>query len=117
MYIIISENKPALISRKLCKALVSQRQGNIIGALSISQIKGTNRFAIIKRNPEETFQTQCSLIASYPKSRRTPGMFDFSIPSLEFIKAVSGLSVIGGKVVKVKPKTLANGKEIYIMQI
>lgn len=120
MYLIVSNNQetPVKISRKLCKELVSKKSGNIIGALSVSQIKGTNKFAIIKRNPEETFKTQCSLIASNPKGdRRTPGVFQFSIPSLEFIKAVSGMTITGTKIIKVKPMQLPNETTIYVMQI
>lgn len=120
MYIIIPQNPeaPVLISRKLHHALGFDGSKNPSGAISISQIKGTDRFAIIHRTPEETFHQQCSLVTPHPKrDRRTPSVFHWTTPSLEYIKAITGLQVTTTKVVKLKPHTLPNGVTIYIMQI
>ena len=121
MYIIISQNPeaPVAISRKLHKALnLKANPDGILGAISISQIKGTNQFAIIRRSAEETFQQQCSLITAHPKrDRRTPSVFHFTVPSLEYIKHTTGLSVVGSKVVKAKPMKIPSGMEIYILQV
>lgn len=119
MYIIVSSNPeaPVAVSRKLHKALNFDSHKNPCGAISISQIKGTYQFAIIRRTPEETFQQQCSLVTPHPKrDRRTPSIFHWTIPSLEFIKNITGLSIVGSKVIKVKLMRLANGMEIFIMQ-
>ena len=119
MYIIVSNNPeaPVAISRKLHKAL-EMKHANPCGAISISQIRGTDQFCIVKRTPEETFRTQCSLVTPHPKrDRRTPSVFYFTIPSLEFIKHVAGLHIINSKIIKVKPKTLPNGMVIYLLQI
>ena len=120
MYIIISQNPeaPVAISRKLHKALNLKDNGEkILGAISISQIKGTNQFAIIRRSAEETFQQQCSLITYHPKrNRRTPSVFHFTVPSLEYIKHTTGMNIVGSKVVKVKPVDLPNGMTIYVLQ-
>lgn len=119
MYIQISQNPeaPVAISRKLHKAMKFDNSKNPCGAISISQIKGTDQFAIIKRSPQETFETQCSLVTPHPqRSRKTPSVFHFTIPSLEYIKAVTGIVTTGGKIIKVTPITLANGMTIYKME-
>lgn len=119
MYIIISNNPeaPVSISRKLHKELNIDGSKNPSGAISISQIKGTDKFAIIRRSPEETFQQQCSLVTPHPKrDRRTPSIFHWTTPSLEYIKAVTHLEVIRSKVIKVKPMKLPNGLTIFVMQ-
>lgn len=118
MYIQISQNPeaPVSISRKLHKALELDNGKNPCGAISISQIKGTSQFAIIRRSPQETFETQCSLVTPHPqRSRKTPSVFHFTIPSWEYIKAVTGISATSGKIIKVTPVTLANGMTIYRM--
>lgn len=120
MYIQISSNPeaPVSISRKLHKELKFDNSNNPCGAISISQIKGTEKFAIIRRTPQETFQTQCSLVSPHPKrSKKTPSVFHFTIPSLEYIKAVTNLEIKGGKIIKVKPMELTNGMKIYILQV
>lgn len=119
MYIIVSKNPeaPVLISRKLHKALNLKTSEKIYGAISISQIKGTDKFAIIRRSPEETFEQQCSLITAHPKrDRRTPSVFNWTVPSLEYIKAVSKITITSTKVIKVVPKILPSGVTIYILQ-
>lgn len=119
MYIQISSDQeaPVSISRKLHKALGFDNSKNPCGAISISQIKGTNQFAIIKRSAQETFETQCSLVTPHPKrSKKTPSVFHFTIPSLEYIKSVAGFTISNGKIIRVKPKQLANGMTIYILK-
>lgn len=119
MYIIINNNPeaPVAISRKLHKALNLDSSKNPSGAISISLIKGTNQFCIIRRKPEETFQQQCSLVTPHPaRSKRTPSVFHWSIPSLEFIKTVTGMKIMSSKVVKVKPMQLQSGITIFVMQ-
>lgn len=120
MYIVINNNpeKPVLISRKLHKALNLNDKNNPSGAISISRIKGTNRFCIIRRQPEETFQQQCSLVTPHPmRDRRTPSVFHWTTPSLEYIKVITGLQIITTKVIKVKPRTMPTGITLYILQI
>ena len=95
MYIIVSSNPeaPVAVSRKLHKTLNLDSHKNPCGAISISQLKGTDKFAIIRRTPEETFQQQCSLVTPHPKrDRRTPSIFHWTIPSLEFIKNIKNTS-------------------------
>lgn len=119
MYIIVSNNPeaPVAISRKLHKALELKKGEKILGAISISQIMGTDKFCIVRRSPEETFQTQCSLVTTHPKrDRRTPSVFTWTVPSLEYIKHVTGLAIIGSKVVNVKPMKLPNGMTIFVLQ-
>ena len=119
MYIIINSNPeaPAAISRKLHKALGLKRGQKILGAISISRIKGTDKFCIVPRSAQETFQTQCSLVTPHPRhNRRTPSVFTFTVPSLEYIKHVTGMKIMGTKVIGVKPMQLPSGMTIYVMQ-
>lgn len=119
MYLIVSNNPeaPVSISRKLHNALNLKKNEKILGAISISQLKGLNKFAIIRRTPEETFEQQCSLITAHPKgSRRTPSIFHWTVPSLEYIKAVTKMSIVNTTIVKVKPMTLNNGLVIYVLE-
>ena len=119
MYIIIPQNPeaPVLISRKLHHALGFDGSKNPSGAISISQIKGTDRFAIIGRTPEETFHQQCSLVTPHPKrDRRTPSVFHWTTPSLEYIKAITGMTIVWSKIVKVKPMELQSGITIFVLQ-
>lgn len=119
MYLIVSNNPeaPVSISRKLHKALnLKQNESQFLGAISLSQIKGTNKFALIRRSPEETFEQQCSLITAHPKrDRRTPSIFHWTVPSLEYFKTITKLPIIGTKVIKVEQKTLSNGMTIFIL--
>ena len=120
MYIIVSQNPeaPVAISRKLHKALELDSNKEILGAISISQIKGSDRFCIVRRSAQETYQQQCSLVTPHPKrDKRTPSVFHWTIPSLEFIKHVSGLSIVGSKVIKVKPIHLNSGMTIFELKI
>lgn len=119
MYLIVSNNPeaPVAISRKLHKALNLKSNEKILGAISLSQIKRTDKFALIRRTPEETFEQQCSLVTAHPKrDRRTPSVFHWTVPSLEFIKHITGLKIVDSKIVKVKPLELPSGVTIYVLQ-
>ena len=119
MYIIVSNNPeaPVAISRKLHKALNLKNSEDILGAISISQIKGQNKFCIIRRSPEETFQQQCSLITAHPnRDKRTPSVFHWTTPSLEYIKTITGMTIVRSKIVKVKPMELQSGITIFVLQ-
>ena len=118
MYLIVSNNPeaPVAISRKLHKALNLKSNEKILGAISLSQIKGTDKFALIRRTPEETFEQQCSLVTAHPKrDRRTPSVFHWTVPSLEYFKTITKVSIINSKVIKVEPKTLSNGMTIFVL--
>lgn len=118
MYLIVSNNPeaPVSISRKLHKALNLKSNEKILGAISLSQIKGTDKFALIRRTPEETFEQQCSLITAHPKRDwRTPSIFHWTVPSLEYFKAITKVSIINSKVIKVEPKILSNGMTIFVL--
>lgn len=120
MYIIINQNPeaPVAISRKLHKALEMDSNKEILGAISISQIKGSDKFCLVKRSAQETYQQQCSLVTAHPKrDRRTPSVFHWTVPSLEYIKNITGIRIVGSKVIKVKPKNLPNGMTIFLMDI
>lgn len=120
MYIIINQNPeaPVTISRRLHKALELDSNKDILGAISISQIKGSNKFCLVKRSAQETYQQQCSLVTAHPKrDRRTPSVFHWTVPSLEYIKNVTGLKIVGSKVIKVKPMNLSSGMTIFLMDI
>lgn len=118
MYIQVSSNPeaPVKISRKLHNALGYTTKKNPCGAISISQIKGSSSFCIVPRTAPETFETQCSLVTPDPRrDRRTPSLFHWTIPSLEYIKHITGLNITSTKIIKVKPKKLPN-MTVYILQ-
>ena len=118
MYLIVSNNPeaPVAISRKLHKALNLKSNEKILGAISLSQIWGTDKFALIRRTPEETFEQQCSLVTAHPKrDRRTPSVFHWTVPSLEYFKAITNVSIVNSKVIKIEPKTLSNGMTIFML--
>ena len=120
MYLIVSADPeaPVKISRKLHNALKFDGKKNPSGAISISSIKGMDKFAIIRRTPQETFEQQCSLVTPHPKrDKRTPSIFHWTVPSLEMIKTVTGLKIVDSKIIKVKPMELPNGMTIFVMQI
>ena len=115
MYIIASNNPEAKvkISRKLHKAL-NFTGDNPLGAISISKIKGQDKFVIIKRTPEETFEQQCSLVTK-TGDKRTPSEFHWTTPSLEYIKAITGLNIVNTKVIKVKELKIGENKLYMLM--
>lgn len=83
--------------------------------VQIVQIKGTNRFAIIKRTSSDTFKTQCNMVTKTWK-RNIPGRFYFTIPSLEYFTAVSGIEIHGRKILKVKERNINNLKYFEICE-
>ena len=102
MYIIINANpdKPVMMSRKLFKAMDFPK-GKAPWFIQLSLIKGTCSFAIIKRENKDTFLTQCSMVTP-TGNKRTPAMFCWTIPSLEYFKGVTGTDILSSVVLKVK---------------
>lgn len=83
--------------------------------IQIVLIKGTNRFALIKRLPGETFKTQCNMVTR-TKKHNTPGQFYFTIPTLEYFMAITGIEIHGRKILKVKEKNINNLKYFEICE-
>lgn len=106
MYIQISEDK-VLVSRKLAKAM--EVKGNQLpsGFIQMSLIKGTSRYAIIKRTAEESFKTQCSALLPTGE-KRTPYYFNWTIPSIDMFLYTTGMSLINTKILKVKERITNN---------
>lgn len=100
MYIQIKNNPkaPVLISRKLFKRMGFT--GRAPWFLQLSLIRGTDTFVIVKRTSEDTFRTQCSMLVP-TGNRRTPAMFHWTIPSLDYFLAVTGIRMVTGKILKV----------------
>jgi len=109
MYIEIYNEKEqfAMMSKKLTSAL-NYKKG-YPSFLQIVELKGENTFALIKREPKETFKTQCSMV--HRKNRR--GKFHFTIPSLEFICAIMDIPDFTRKILRVKQCSTPNGLTYY----
>lgn len=104
MYIQINTapGAPALVSRKLAKALGFT--GRAPWFLQLTRIRGTDTFIIVPRRAEDTFVTQCSMVVpTRGGNRRTPVCFHWTIPSLPYFLAVTGLQAVGSKIVRAKP--------------
>lgn len=115
MFIEISNTEQpfAYIGKKLFKKL-NFKAGHT-AFIQIVQIKGTNRFALIRRIPTDTFKTQCNMVTKTWK-RNTPAQFYFTIPSLEYFMAVAGIEIHGRKVLNVKEKSINNLKYFEICE-
>lgn len=115
MYIIVSNNPEATVkmSRKLHKAL-DFKGTTPLGAISISKIKGQDKFVIVKRTAEETFEQQCSLVTK-TGDKRTPSEFHWTTPSLEYFKAITGTSITNTKVLKVA-ELQAGSNRVFIIK-
>lgn len=102
MYIQVSNNpdSPVLLSRKLFKSMELEKE-KAPWFIQLSVIKGTDRFAIVKRTHQDTFKTQCSMISPSGK-RKHPAFFLWTIPSLEYFIGVTGISITNTKILKVK---------------
>lgn len=110
MYIQITNNEqsPVMISRKLFKAM-NFPKGKAPYFIQISQIKGTDRFVIIPKTNEDTFRTQCCMVTlSNNHNKRTPALFHWTIPSLQYFLAVTGINIVESKILKVKPLETPN---------
>jgi hypothetical protein len=110
MYIQVTnkEDAPVMISRKLFRAM-NFPKGKAPYFIQISQIKGTDKFAIIPRSNEDTFKTQCCMVTlSKSHNKRTPALFHWTIPSLQYFLAVTGIKMVEGKILKVKPLVTPN---------
>lgn len=102
MYIQITNdpNVPVRISRKLFKAM-NFSKGKSPWFIQLSLIKGTDTFAIIKRSNADTFKTQCTMVTP-TRDKRCPALFLWTIPSLEYFLAVTGIQITTNKILKVK---------------
>lgn len=102
MYIQIknSSDAPVLISRKLFKAMNLPKE-KAPWFIQLSLIKGTETFAIIKRSNADTFKTQCSMVTP-TRNKCYPALFHWTIPSLEYFLAVTGIQITTSKILKVK---------------
>ena len=103
--IIDGKHPFALISKKLFKKL-NFKQGHP-AFIQIVQRKGHDSFLIIRRTPADTFQTQCCKVER-TGNRKNPGIFLFTIPTLEYIKAVTGIEIYGRKILRIKELHCAN---------
>ena len=104
MYIQVKNDpeSPVLISRKLFKTLNFKGKGPWF--IQLTRIRGTDNFIIVKRSPSDTFLTQCSMVTPTSDiNRRTPALFHWTLPSLHYFLAVTGIKIIGSKILKVKP--------------
>ena len=104
MYIQVKNDPdaPVLVSRKLSKALGFEGRGPWF--LQLARIRGTDSFVIVRRSPSDTFLTQCSMATPTPGgNRRTPARFHWTVPSLHYFLAVTGTSIVGSKILRVKP--------------
>lgn len=102
MYIQISSNPdaPVMISRKLYKSMELDKSKSP-WFIQLSVIRGTDRFAIVRRTAQDTFKTQCSMLTP-TGSKKNPAYFLWTIPSLEYFLAVTGIEVTTTKILKVK---------------
>ncbi len=108
MYIQITNdpNAPVRISRKLFKAM-NLPKGKSPWFIQLSLIKGTDIFAIIKRSNADTFKTQCTMVTP-TRDKRCPALFHWTIPSLEYFLAVTGIQITTSKILKVKEIKTSN---------
>lgn len=104
MYIQITNDpeKPVFISRKLFKSMGFK--GNAPWFIQIVRIKGTDNFAIVHRTNADTFKTQCTMVTKR-KDNRYPALFLWTIPSLDYFLAITGLHIVTTKIIKVKKIT------------
>ena len=118
MYIEIynKKNQFAKIGRKLFKKM-NFKKGHP-AFIQIVKLKGSDKFAIIKRTPSETFKTQCNMVERTGE-RDTPGKFFFTVPSLEYFIAITGKILMNNSptrnyTVTYKPNTMvSNASGIY----
>ena len=103
MYIQISNHPDGkvLISRKLAKDMGLETASRRPQFIQLSRVKGSDTFAIVRREARDTFLTQCSMIEPTGQ-KRTPASFHWTIPSLEYFLAVTGLQVVTTRILKVK---------------
>lgn len=114
MYIQIKNDPdaPVLISRKLAKAL-EFNNGSGPWFIQLSKIKGKDSFVIVKRTNSETFQTQCSMVSKMKVcNKKAPVAFMWTIPSLHYFLAITGIQIITKKILKVK-EIEVNGNKYY----
>lgn len=95
MYIQASNDKPAMISRKLYKRLGRP------SFIHISRVKGKDSFIIIPMSKADAENIVCSPVIPFKDNRRTPAAFCWTIPSLEYFKTVTGINLVTSKIIKV----------------
>jgi hypothetical protein len=104
MYIEIhSEEQVVLMGKKLTRSL-NYRKGHP-AFLQIVELRSENTFAIVRREPADTFKTQCCMV--HQKGRR--GKFNLTVPSVEYICAIMDIPQFTCKVFKVEKCTAGNG--------
>ena len=103
MYIQLKNNpeSPVLISRRLFKAMGFK--GRAPWFVIVTRIKGTDAFAIVPVDRADTFRAQCCMVTPSSVGRRTPALFHWTIPSLHYFMAVTGMHMTTGKILKVEP--------------
>ena len=114
MYIQIKNDPeaPVLMSRKLCKSLGFDK-GYGPWFIQLSRIRGSDTFVIVPRTGQDTFRTQCNMVTKMKRcNRRTPLAFLWTIPSLHYFLAVTGLRIVTGKILRVKELNV-NGNKYY----
>lgn len=109
MYIEIYNQKDqfAVMGKKLTQSL-NYKKGTP-AFLQIVELRGEGTFAIVRREPRDTFTTQCCMV--HRDNRR--GKFSLTIPSIQYMCAVMGIPEFTRKVFKVKPFTTSNNLIYY----
>ena len=96
------------------------KKGNEFGYAGIWLFTGAQgsgkTLLLIKRTPSETFKTQCNMVERTGE-RDTPGKFFFTVPSLEYFIAITGINIHGSRILKVREKETNGIKyfEIYMV--
>ncbi len=112
MYIQLKNDpaSPVKMSRKLFKSM-NFPKGKSPWFIQIVQIKGTNEFAMVRKENADTFKTQCTMVTP-TRDKRHPACFHWTIPSIEYFVGVTGISLITGAILKVKEEN-ANGVKYW----
>lgn len=95
----------AMIGKKLFRKL-NFKKGHP-AFIQVVQRKGNDSFLIVRRKPADTFQMQCCKVER-TGNRKNPGMFFFTTPTLEYIKAVTGMEIYGRKILRIKELHITN---------
>jgi hypothetical protein len=109
MYIEIHNKKEpfAIMSEKLTRAL-DYAKGHP-AFLQIVELKGKNTFAIIRREPADTFKTQCCMV----HIKKEKGRFNLTIPSVEYLCAIMNIPQFKHKTFNVEKCTTSNNITYY----
>jgi hypothetical protein len=109
MYIKIYNKKEqfAIMSEKLTEALNYEKGRPAF--LQIVELKGEDTFAIIRREPADTFKTQCCMV----HIKKKKGKFNLTIPSIEYLCAIMGIPQFKHKIFNVEECTTKNNLTYY----